>query len=140
MFVGRTVLAMNERGTKFKAIKSIIDWWQLIVIAYLPAEIIIIIQLCLNRLIRASTKVALLMTCLFNLEKGIFELLSRELGLDSENGWLSSLNYKLLLTQQAIERRLNRSHSWNYLMAATEDMNLPFGKYTLVVASLVNAL
>ncbi len=42
-----------------------------------------------------------------------------------------------MLTQQAIERRLNPSHSWNYLIAATEEMNLPFGKYALVAPSLV---
>ncbi len=83
----------------------------------------------------------------FNLEKGVFELLSRELGLDCENGWLSSLKYKLLLTQQAIERRLNRSHSWNYLMATTEDMNFKFGKYAFIahvaecrIISLIQAL
>ncbi len=42
-----------------------------------------------------------------------------------------------MLTQQAIERRLNPSHSWNYLIAATEEMNLPFGKYSSVAPSLV---
>ncbi len=42
-----------------------------------------------------------------------------------------------MLTQQVIERRLNPSHSWNYLIAATEEMNLPFGKYALVAPSLV---
>ncbi len=68
--------------------------------------------------------------CLFTLDKGFgrgpFER-KRELGLDNEhrgleneNGWLSRSKNKLLLTQQAIERRLNRSHSWNYLIAATK--------------------
>ncbi len=73
--------------------------------------------------------------CLFTLDKrfvrGPFER-EIELGLDNEhrglendgNGWLSRIKNRLLLTQQAIERRLNRSHSWNYLIAATEEMNL----------------